>query len=102
MKRDKEAAEREVAHVKATAAPTNRRGHKMDENTIEAIPKPKGEAGNKQRGFILRDTMKLDGEENKELFKAVQVDMVTSTVNSASITDLYVIEFNSIVLELML
>jgi hypothetical protein len=51
----------------------------MDENTIEAIPKPKGEAGDKRRGFILRDATKLDGEENKEFFEAVQVDMVTST-----------------------
>lgn len=78
LKPNKEAAECEVAHVKATAAPTNRGGHDMNENTIEAIPKPKGEAGNKQRGFILRDAMKLDGEEDKELFKAVQVDKVTS------------------------
>ena len=90
LKRDKEAAEREVACVKAAAAPMNRRGRETDENAIEVIPKPKGEAGDKQRGFILRDAMELDTEENKELFEAIQVYMVSSTVTDASITHVYI------------
>jgi hypothetical protein len=90
LKCDKEAAEREAARVKAAAAPMNRRGRKTDENAIEVIPKPKGEAGDKQRGFILRDVMELDTEENKELFEAIQVYMVLSTVTDASITHVYV------------
>jgi hypothetical protein len=38
-----------------------------------AIPKPKGEAGNKRNGFNLREAMDLDGDTKKDLYDAIQV-----------------------------
>ena len=68
MKKQKEAAEASL--VKATADAAARQ---PDPNVIQAIVRPKGEAGDKKRGFELRVAMKLEGKEHKELFFAIQV-----------------------------
>jgi hypothetical protein len=44
-----------------------------DRHDILAIPKPKGEAGNKRNGFNLREAMDLDGDTKKDLYDAIQV-----------------------------
>jgi hypothetical protein len=38
-----------------------------------AIPKPKGEAGDKKNGFNLRTAMQLGDAEQKDLYDAIQV-----------------------------
>ncbi|KAF7981493.1 hypothetical protein HWV62_33035 [Athelia sp. TMB] len=43
-----------------------------DADQIQVIMKPKGEAGDGKRGFNLRDAMDLDGDDNKELYEAIQ------------------------------
>jgi hypothetical protein len=44
-----------------------------DHQNIVAIPKPKGEAGDKKNGFNLRAAMQLDSDAQKDLYDAIQV-----------------------------
>ena len=68
MKKQKEAAEASLVKATADAAACQ-----PDPNVIQAIVRPKGEAGDKKQGFELRVAMKLEGKEHKELFLAIQV-----------------------------
>ena len=93
MKKQKEAADASLAKATADTA-----ARQPDPNAIQPIVRPKGEAGDKKRGFELRGlglglglrlglsswglypskksgpmAMKLEGKEHKELFLAIQV-----------------------------
>lgn len=51
-------------------------------NVIRKLKRPKGEAGDRWKGFILQEAMGLDGEEGMITYKRIQVsgllDMVIS------------------------
>ena len=75
MRVEKEAAEASLAKAHATSKQCE-----ADVNEIQSIPRPKGEAGDQKRGFNLREAMKLGGDENKELFLAIEVYIVSDLV----------------------
>lgn len=58
----------------------NTQGHQTrDANEIQVLSKPKGEAGDARRGFNLRQAMHLEGDENKDLYEAIQVCILIET-----------------------
>jgi hypothetical protein len=59
---------KEAAEAKAAVASRD-----LERNEVEMIRRPKGEAGDRKRGFNMRTAMQLDGERNKELYEAIQV-----------------------------
>jgi hypothetical protein len=68
MRLAKEAAEARLAQAATDAAHRN-----MEREEIQVLKRPKGEAGDKKKGFELRKAMKLDGDENKELYDVILV-----------------------------
>lgn len=75
----KEKLTAEVNHLKAEKVA------KLEPETafsIEAIPRPKGEAGDRKRGFILIEAMELNkGSKNQTLYNSI---LVSHNVTSRS------------------
>lgn len=52
---------------------TRREPNANDDREFQILVKPRGEAGDGKRRFNLREAMNLEGDENKELYEAIQV-----------------------------
>lgn len=62
-----------MAQVCCGGTVTRREPNANDDREFQILVKPRGEAGDGKHGFNLREAMNLEGDENKELYEAIQV-----------------------------
>jgi hypothetical protein len=69
LKRNYEKVAAELEQAKMTPA----RNADQADVVIRKLKRPKGEAGDRRKGFILQEAMGLEGEEGSIMYKRIQV-----------------------------